>query len=516
MELPFLTLSKYDGQRLQPLRSAAATGGGHNHAWRDDESEEVSPLIFQKVANLLAAKGEEVLGKARLAYVDKKGFGNQIYRIDSRKPGGETRQYFLKVLGTKTYGTEENRREVFVWKALGFGANGKLPPGEWTRGLPPEVHTFEPFNAVLLPYYTGRLSALPGRCYEFPLVLTLLMYLDCTLRKLHQMGLVYMDLCPENVLYMEKGLDQPMSFFLTDMGSVKMCTGFPGSDTWSKLKDLVSARRMTQDSTRPPESRFPLEADPATERPAYDFHTLARTAAVLLGLGGDAEIPSAVQQHWSPDFTLEAPLAPRQSEMQAMMNLLTPMLAGEPLDQQAAEELFWQFFENRAAFTGTRLPPGPIREHWTQMINARLNRYRTALEKQRKEALMSTIEQHLDKTPKSDLDEGLNRLEQLPRQLREEDWSAARDTLLALGQSGLSDLGPTVRYALDYHRRLFKRLVRGNPALIEGLETLNRGIPALDRPPEKDTLQALRGRRQPSWGMLYRSLTQIPVAEVVT
>ena len=66
MELPFLTLPKYDGRKLAISSARPVLGGGHTHQWDEDAPEDEYGNVFRKVREILAGKGETVAAGARL------------------------------------------------------------------------------------------------------------------------------------------------------------------------------------------------------------------------------------------------------------------------------------------------------------------------------------------------------------------------------------------------------------------------------------------------------------------
>ncbi len=502
MELPFFTIQIYAGKSLPAMGAAAAAGGGHTQAWEEESGQDHFPLIFAEVSRLLEAKGEKLQAIARLQYEDPKPFSNTVFRIE-----GSKECYFLKILGEG----QGNRREVFVWKVIGYGDDGKRAGGGWIRGLPPEVFPMARLNSVLTRFYPGQLRPLRGGSYEFPLVVALVLYLHETLERLHEMGLVYMDLCPENVLYLERSEDSPISFFLTDMGSVKPISGKSGSDeNWRELLASVTEKRLTRVDTRPPETLFPEKPGAKTEdRPGYDFHTLARTAYILLGLGSDPNPDREQLEGFSSSFHLERPLEPTRAELAALLEALEPAREGRPLDTQSLYRQFVSFFTQRAGFVSDYLDEPGLASYWQDLLNRRLNRYRMVLSKEDKSGLAERLKTMAGEEGEGGAKRDLALLCGLPSKLECGDLEGAAADLQALASSSLLRVSPTARYSYSFHRKVLRNLARGRTALPAHFP--NGGAHAaitagLEQIPEKETIEALRRRRDVRFGILKRAL----------
>jgi len=503
MDIRFLTLPRYNGKILTPRHAPTATGGAAAFAWQENASEGPYKPIFKKVRDILGERGEEVVRLAQLQYDDLNGFGNTLYRVDSTR-----QQYFLKILGDK----QGNRREIFAWKILGYGKDGRRQPkqGGWIKGLPAEVFPMAPQNAVLTRYYPGQIHTIRGGSYEFPLVLALVLYLDETLRGMHAHGLMFMDLCPDNILYLEEDPSRPLLFFLTDMGSVKPITGKEGNnDDWVQLRDQVTAERWTRAEARPPDDLFPWRALQISEdHPGYDFHTLARTALLLLGFGQGFEVDTLDLSGYGSHFNIEQPFVPCAEEMAAFLQLLRNPLQGEPIDRQRLYDCFLNFFKNRAQFAASHFQEPGMRQRWQEQLQQRLQRYKMVLTPQDKtdfpeEVNAGFLRNNNFRTVA--LGEELRKLDAVCEHLFTGDLPAAVALLQSLAASELPDVSPTVNYALHYHAKLARAMAReqGNSLDI----SLNiRGSGLREELPETETLQALRQGRVGQLGILVRRI----------
>jgi len=501
MDFRFLTLPAYDGKIIQANPVRPATGGAAAWAWEEDASEGPYQLVFKKVREILARRSETVSHIARLKYDDLTGFGNTLYRVD-----GSKQQYFLKILGDK----QGNRREIFVWRILGYGKDGRRASdaGGWIKGLPAEVHALAPLNAILTRYYPGQLHTVRGGCYEFPLVLAAVLYLDETLRGMHRHGLMFMDLCPDNILYLQDQPDRPMLFFLTDMGSVKPITGREGQDAnWEELRDLVTADRWTRAEARPPESLFPQRAAQITEdHPGYDDHTLARTALLLLGFGQRHDVNGLDLSAFPQQINLETPFVPRRDEMAGFLDILSGPLRGEPVRRERLYALFLRFFRDRASFGANFIDEPKLRETWRDQLLQRLTRYKMVLtvedKKDEPERLLQTFAASAQgrKNPLSGEVAAFNALADflLTGQLEK-----GLEMLPRLHESRLPEYCPTARYALSYHTKLARALCREQGiTLPSNLKPLHEEI--REQIPESQTLAALRRGQADVLGVLVR------------
>ena len=494
MELPFLTIGKYAGRTLKPFGVQAARGGGHALGWNENASEGKYGMVFTKVRNILAERGETVSGLAELKYHDKKGFGNRVFRIDTEK-----RQYFLKILGD----SQGNRRELFVWKALGYETNGRRVGKPWIPGLPAEVFALEQLNSVLMPFYPGQLREIHGGGYELPMVLALLLYLDETLACMHREGLVFMDLCPENILYGEQSEQSPITFFLADMGSVKTVIGTRRDDQhWQRLCETVTAQRVTRAETRPPEDLFP-ETDSCEESPGYDRYALARTALILMGFEDIGDIAALSNE----TYNLEQPMKPLGQELHALLGLLEAPLSGKPSDREALYALFRNFFLERARFAARHLDNPDFRKLWQDLLLGRLTRYRMALNKEDRQQLPEMLNQIFETPATEGLGDGLARLQRLPECLLQQDWDGALEALEIVASSPILDMSRTARYAYQYHKKLLKTMARGHAGVAD-IKALDRHAPCLEQLPEKATLDALRRGQKPELAFLRRQMIE--------
>lgn len=112
IQIPFLTLAKYDGQVVthQPA-NRASKGVGANHHWL--QPEEVPPWIASAVEPLFRAKGDTLDRILKLDYSDASGLGNEMYLLR----GTGNHHFFIKILGNMA----GNGRELLVWRTLGYG-----------------------------------------------------------------------------------------------------------------------------------------------------------------------------------------------------------------------------------------------------------------------------------------------------------------------------------------------------------------------------------------------------------
>ena len=500
MKLPFLTTSKFSFRTLKALGVPYLTGGSVSRTWNENVSDDEDKYkrVFDKVRDILEQKGETVLGIAGLRYIDN-GFDNKMYRID-----GSKRAYFLKILGSK----QGNRREVFVWRVLGYEKDGKRQPSPWIPGLPGEVFALDQLNSVLTPYFPGQLRMIPSGVYEFPLVMTLVWRLYQTLTKLHEFGLVYMDLCPENIMLLQRKRTSPVTFFLTDMGSAKIVSGHHGEGAdWHALRGSITGDNLTRSETRPPKGRFWPESGSEREmNPGYDFHTLARTARILLGLGSEDAFPPSMMLAFPKDFNLENPLEPRHSEIKSFMEILGELKEGRRLPTQELYTLFQNFFSKRATFIGEFIDDEALRGHCARLLTLRLKWYKAVLTPEDRQQ----IENDLDKTKRTEVIHGLSRdfefLKSLPEKLRDHEFEDVISRLERLQSSKLLEVSSTARYSFDYHRKILK-VMAGQDEKVKAYFLKNPrmdSLTSLGHLPEKETLLSLRKRHNPDLGLLNR------------
>ena len=500
MELPFLTLQKYDGRKLKPFTTNTLRGGGHAYSWVEGVKDDDFSVVFKKVRNILKEKGETLDNIARLQYDDMKGFDNRIYRID-----GSQQKYFLKILGDE----KGNRREIFVWKVLGYGDNGRRAGSDWIPGLPAEVYAMDQLNSVLLPYYPGQLKAVPGGSYEFPMVVALVLFLNETLAKMHKLGMMFMDLCPENILYISRGDDKPVSFFLADMGSVKLIAERAGSGAdWDELGSVITRQRLTRSETRPPDEMFPQPENGNAERdPGYDFHTLARTALVLLGLSKGLEPDNAKTELLTESFSLESPLTPRRAEMNAFFEILSVVLKGEPVPKDRLYDLYKNFYLERAAFAGRTFDDSKLKDGWLRCLTHRVNRYKMVLSRADRKDFERELLAAGGGPSEPGLKAGLQALHALPRKIIDGDYQGAVSDLAAISGTAILNISRTAAYSYDYHRKVLKGLARGNASIADLPNQDGEAGPVrIFQIPEKATLDALRRKRDPGLGLLTRPI----------
>lgn len=513
MKIPFLTLEKYAGKTLEVGSAGAASGRPHGHGWTEGVGESDFPMVFKKVRTVLAEGGESILRIASLDFKPINQFENRIFRVD-----GDQNRWFLKVLDGKP-GNEGNRREVFAWRVLGFDQKGKRQGRTWIRGLPARVFSFPKLNAVMTPYLQGHLRGAQGENHEFPFVLTMLSNLNQTLKGLHENGLCYMDLCPDNVLYSAASDQSPVCFFLADMGSVKPLEGFQPdaerADAFAELLRLVGPERLTRAETAPPVGLYPECEDPRFERPHYDYHTLARTGMNLLGWSNYAQTADISYDNYRTEIVLEAPLEPTRAELMRAAEILNKGLGGESLDEEAVAELLHDFFHERSRFIARYLPESNLKTALSNLLAQRVQRYRTALSREDREGLSAFILGRAHTAPDASWEADLVCLQDLPKALWEQRYQEALAHVTRLAQSDLLRHCHTARQSLDFHIRAFKTAARGLPVrdeLIHLTENVALGR-HMDQIPEQETLRSLRRGKEPL-GLLYRCFAHSGDTEV--
>lgn len=502
MDLRFLTLPKFDGKTLKPLQNPLATGGAAAHAWQEDASEGPYRPVFRKVREILESQGETVSKLAKLEHGNINRFGNQLYRIDASR-----NQYFLKILGEKP----GNRREIFVWKILGYGKDGMRKGGAWIKGLPAKVFPMAPFNAILTQYYPGQIRTIGGGAYEFPQVMALVLYLDETLRGLHDQGMLFMDLCPDNILYKEADPNRPMLFFLTDMGSVKAITHYRGEgENWRQWQALATPDRVTRAEVEPPPELFPQQQPQKTEdHPGYDDHTLARTALLLCGFGRSHHIQDLDLSTFENQFNMEQPFQARHSEMATFLDLLRAPLRGQPIQREKLHDLFCQFFRDRAAFAAKHIDDAQMRDHWQASLLQKVTRYKMVLNTSEKERLPLEIKCEFENSAtagSASISGDLKQYNAMCDAILEGALETATDLLADLNPCKLRDFSPTAKYALDYHAKVLRALCREHGIRIpQGKLSFTSDL--REEIPESETLAALRRGQVDRFGVLVRSIS---------
>lgn len=450
LNIPFLTLPRYGGRTITSSAGGLNSKGDKaNDTWlaANDAPDWVSsaalPLFGDKDTL------QEVL---RLDYADSNKLGNAMYQLRGNKDC-----YFLKVLGD----SPGNRREILVWEILGYMGN----PQDFKpiKGLPPRTKILidQGMGAILTPLYDGSLKAVSGGRYELPLVLSALLYIEETLTHLHQRGLLYMDLCPSNILFKEAP-NGALLYFLTDMGGVKPLQGHPQTAHFEELVQAVGNRRWTRREVLPPREKLMDPDAPVEPMREYDYYTLARTAHILLGLGNQENVPSQVLEQFG-DLSIETPMQPRHQEVARFCEILRPLLRGTVLNNQAiiefrtqTQELFRDFFMSRAEFATKHLGQGPIKGAWTQLLLKRATRYQKALGKDFK-AFYAQLEEALSSEGQCDFEADQRLLESLPATLRD-NAQAGLEGLESLAQSPLVTYSRNANYAFHYHKTLWRTI----------------------------------------------------------
>ena len=512
MDIPFATIEKYADHRIRvQTTTGASMGGDQPMQW--EPAEDAPTWIADAVATLFSARGDQMETVLRLNYPDISGLGNSLYRLV-----GKEHQFCLKLLGDQA----GNDREIIVWEILGYGEANKQEgqPFQAVKGLPPRKFTIvEPgLRTILTPYYEGVLKAIPGGCYEFPLVLCVVGYLAETLNQLHRRGLVYMDVCPSNILFKTTPGDF-LLFFLTDMGGVKPLDTHPQDDPYfQRLKDIMVPRRWTRREALPPTHLFaPNEADPRLEcHPEYDYYTLARTAMVLLGLGPDSPADSPILESFGQELQLEDPLRPTREEMACFLELLKPWLSGQPLQtealaqhKQSVKNLYRDFFLKRSAFAGRFLDHPIIKESWVNLVRARARRYKMALSLQEYDQLCSQMEADFGVNPEAGITGELAHFRGLPQALIAKDPSTSLRLLRHMAESKLVRNCQTCNYSFSYHKKLVRALWSRDPEFRRELAEIGADLPrsqTLEEEPETATNRSLRRGNDTELGILTRQV----------
>ncbi len=452
MEIPFLTISKYDGQLLSPqFESSASQGSDQGVRW--EKTDQAPAWAAGATAQIFRDRGDRLVATYKLDYPDINGLGNSIFRLD-----GEQFQFCLKVLGN----AEGNERETLVWEALGYGGNGDR--FQQIKGLPPSKFTVmdKQLRTVLTPYYPGVLKAISGDAYEFPLVICAALYIEETLAGLHERGLAYMDLCPSNILF-KTNPNEALLFFLTDMGGVKPLARAAHRPELAPLVEVMVARRWTRREVLPPVELFGIANDPRFEAsPAYDYYTLGRTCQVLLGLG--PEQANQDTRQWSGELCLEDPMRATRAEMTRFDQLIQPWFSGQAPDGEARlrmrgelERLFVDFFSERQNFACGYLGRNGIGARWRATLLGRLRRYRMALPAARFEELHTRLDAALDQA-EAQYPAELAALTTAVAQLRQGD-PAALTALETFAASRLVKVSRVANYALFHHKKLARILI---------------------------------------------------------
>ena len=497
MNIPFLTLEKYAGQVLNLNNAGSGSpGGDHPHQW--EEPDQVPSWISEGVRHLFEAKNDALQKVWQLQYPDVNGLGNVMYRLD-----GETERFFLKTLGD----APGNHRELLVWALLGYWHEDQMESQEfrYIRGLPPKQFLIvdRHLSSILTPFYSGVLKAISGGFYEFPLVLCVLLYLEQTLRALHERGLVYMDLCPSNILFKETA-GGFLLFFLTDFGGVKPLDGdHCRRPEFQEFIQSIPARRWTRRETVPPPELFPIKKEePRIECAAeYDLHTLARTALILLGLGNESDWRQPNLDAFPRQIRLEDPLSPIQEEVRALIMLLHPWLQGEPVSEKKQEQtrtelkkLFKKFFKTRAQFAAEYIDDRNLAARWQSLLEARLLRYKMCISKEYP-SFAEELTRSFESQSEGGLTHDLDLLTALTQKLRNQDRQGALDTFRALAGKQLIRHGQWPNYAFHFHARLFRSVWSHQPDLHAELSQICAGVPALQafmEEPEEATNRSVR------------------------
>lgn len=483
MDVPFLTLARYDRRTIPvPLASDWHGMDANGAVWHPLTN--VPDWLHDLAVKVLSKRGDTLQAVQLLRHDDPNGRGNRMYRLDGRQ-----RRYFLKRLGD----TAGNRRELLVWRVLGFSNKVFVP------GLPPanQVVIDEDAGCILTPHYTGGLRMRVGGAYELPMVLCLLLHLERTLRHFHKAGLVYMDLCPANILF-QVGRGGSLLFYLTDMGAVKPHVDFPHSPLYASFLDNVIPRRWTRREVLPPANLFPEHAvDARLElRCEYDLYSLARVAMILLGMNHQ----SSASETALDDYLVENVHQATRTELSRLRDSLIPWLAGEPQSfaerdsvRQQLQALFADFFNHRCAYLD-QMGDSDLRRAWVPILRQRHQLYGLAQPGMAADLTANErtpIDQDLPSTALAPLDS----LHRLIDNLRRGAADQCVAGLTRLVRSPWVHNSRTFNYAIHHHMTLAKALFVDQSDIRQALTGLVAELPnyvALAEAPEQATLDAVR------------------------
>jgi hypothetical protein len=519
MELKFITIQKYEGRVIPVLELSNPLSETQENSWLSIDKAaayDEEPTIMEQVEKILTVKGEKIIGLAALDYEDIGQLGNKMYRIEC-----QNNKYFLKILGRK----KSNRREILAWKTFGydFGTGKRKRDTTPIPALPVFVLVLENLNAVLTHYFPGVLKPIVGGNHEFPLILELILYFSKAFDAMHQHGLLYMDLHPNNILYKVienkfiKG--RSLIFYLTDMGGVRpicsKCYDDPVFTQWktlnNELNDELCVNRWTKGEVMPPYQLYPLvEGCPSHLNPGYDFHTIARTALILGGFD------LGTKEDWSDysngfieemgrlypqDFVLENPLAPLQEEVETLYDLLKPPLFyKKPFDSEAVYQLFKDFFLKRADFIAQYLQTTSAGEIWTDTLLNRVNLYHMALEKRDKQKERfkgEVIRRCQGRESIGRVVEEIDLLNGVVSDIQNGNHEEADRKLQTVSDKRILKISKNACYAYDYHREVLSDSW-GQRVSAPGVISL------MDKLPEKRTLEMLAQDRNVKLGTLVR------------
>ncbi|MCP4347983.1 MAG: hypothetical protein GY795_20965 [Desulfobacterales bacterium] len=508
MDIKFVTTEKY----ANTLREVGIIRNPlyeiQPNAWEEHGEGSVStmeelvrndyPIVMKKIDEFLAKRGDKISHVARLIHNDINSLGNDMLRITGRKD-----EYFLKIVGGisilrgESFKQTERKREILVWKTLGFEyESDKRNRFGFFPALPRFVYIMDQFNAILTPCYPGVLKAVEGAVHEFPMILNLILYLSTSFEKMHGQGLVYMDLHPENIVFQITNTGT-IVFFLSDMGGALPLYD-KQSDEWRALNNAIGETLydniFTKAEVRPSGSVYPINK-PSDLTPMYDFYTLVRTAFILGGFefvqDTDVfeDVVSEQSKKYADDLTLENPFAPLQEEVKLFYELTAPSIFQKlPVDLQQFHELFKTFFIKRARFIGEYLKNDPLADDWRHFLLKRLKLYYTALnnEKDKKNDQFQKMLIHESNKNYGDdtLEKDIKQLNLVPDYILQENFEEADKALDSVSNSRILKVSKTALYSYSFHRKVLRMSLSGKlkAPVKESFET---------DWPEKNTLKEL-------------------------
>jgi len=503
MEFSFITNEKYSQKKITVENSVNPIHNINTNTWIECDLSEIKIKTNDKVdlyVNKILEVNSDMIDSLKiLEHKDIGQLGNILFKVE-----GVNQSYVLKALSLK----EQNKREVKAWKLLGYNENTGTPLKE-RKGLPKFIYINELNNFVLMPYYTGVLKPVTGGAYEFPMVITTILSLFNVLKSMHDDGLMYMDLCPDNIMFELQSNNDAISFYLTDMGGVRPICNKCLPD-WKKMNQDSNGdlcfKRWTREEVIPPESLFPNikgneNGCPSVIEPNYDYYTLAKTAMILAGFLSTDNIPAGNTQSFSDDFILEDPLEPRSCEVNRFLNIIYPVLNGKDMDVNLLSKLFQDFFLDRIEFVRLYLQDTSIGEKWKSILFQRAHLYITALKDEDQIPFIKKLEvESLIKKPNSILNRHMDILDSISKYIQEKKYENADQALIEISTKRLYKVSRIAKYSYGYHRKLIRML---NNGIVQA--------PLLDSTaqydlPEKKTISQLRQNRNMDLKILKREI----------
>jgi len=500
MKYHFVTIGQYANRHIEVGEDKNPIYKIFEDPWKEYEIENIKMRkLWSELEDIINKRQDKVVSIQKLNHDDIGNIGNRLFKIQ-----GEKQEYVLKALGDN----EQNQRELMAWDLLNYNTLSGERTKEKIKGLPTFIYTSKTTGFILMPYYKGVLKPIIGGGYEFPLILSLIISLTKTLEKIHNKGLMYMDLCPDNIMYEIQDNNNTISFFLTDMGGVR-----PLCDNclleWKDLnqKTNMCYKRWTREEVKPPEDIFPnKQGCPSEINENYDIYTLIKTSTILSGFGIQLDQSleakfDEIKKQYPEDFILENPLNPTKQEVEKFYELIEPVTQGKNFKIEDFQTFFEKFFIDRMRFIRRYLQDNDIGKKWKYFLLQRFNLYNSFLTQEEKNETYETIKKESEiKKSNQILSKHIHLMNSIPQYILKGDFDNVEKSLKEFSKSRLISISKIAKYSYLFHRKIFRMLNNGktNSPFIDSV--MQYYIP------EKKTIALLRQNRSIELNLLTRTI----------